>query len=189
MRFEQRTYTILPRQPSQPTFGEFSLNTPCTNCLSTFIRDNRPTTGTFHLEFAGVHTISLPPTPSLVPVNLVRSSGVPALTGHYLVDMLPRNGLSSETETFVTDAFQTIPLSGFTDLEPGTILGTYSSPPIQLPTSALHEPTTDVHALHDNIPVANDGLPPTDSPPTPKTPSPELLERLSDGQRTSFLRV
>ena len=49
--------------------------------------------------------------------------------------------------------------------------------------------TTDVHALHDNIPVANDGLPSTNSPPMPKTPCPELLERLNDDQRISFFRL
>ena len=197
MRFEQRTYTILPRQPSQPIFGELSLTT-CTDGLSTFINDNRPTTDTFHLEFAGLNTISLSPTPSLIPVNLVRSSGVPALTGHYLVDMLPRDGLSSETEILVTDSFQTIPISGFTDLEPGTFLGTCSSPLIQIPTSSFHDPsmeplpspsTSDVHALPDVIPVANDGPPTTDSLPTPKTLCPKLLEPLSDDQRTSFFRL
>ena len=145
-------------------------------------------------EFAGVHAISLSPTPSLVPVNLVRSSGTPALTGHYLV--VPRDDLSSETKIFVTDVHQNIPLSGFIDLEPGDLLGT-SSPLIQIPLSALHGSsavpltttlhTTGVHALRDNIPVADDGLPSTDTLPTPSAPCPELLARLSTDQRTSFL--
>ena len=136
-------------------------------------RRSGPTTDIFHLEFVGVHAISLSYTPSLVRVNLVRSSGIPALTGHYLVDMLPRDGLSSETKIFVTDSHQNIPLSGFTDLEQGDLLGTFSL--IQIPLSALHRPsavplpttlhTTDVHALHDNIPVAEDGRPSTDTQP------------------------
>lgn len=42
MRFEQRTYTTLPRSPSGPSFGELSLTTPYTDDLSTFIYDNRP---------------------------------------------------------------------------------------------------------------------------------------------------
>ena len=75
--------------------------------------------------------------------------------------MFPRDGLSSEAEIIVTDGFQTI-------LFPGAILGTCSSPLIQILTSTLHDPpteplpappTADVHALHDNILVANDGLP------------------------------
>ena len=49
MRFEQRTCTNLPREPSRPVFGELSLTTHYTNDLPTFIHDNRPTTDVFHL--------------------------------------------------------------------------------------------------------------------------------------------
>ena len=195
MRFEQRTYTTLPRLPSRPLFGELSLATPYKDGLSTFVRDNRPSQDIIHLEFAGVHAVSLSATPSLVPVNLVRSSGLPAPTGHYLVDMLPRDGLSCETEIFVANGYQNIPLSGFTDLELGDLLGTSSSPLTQIPVSALQVlPTTsppasaatDVHALLDNITVHDDSTPPADPP---KTPCDKLLQRLTVGQRTSFLRV
>lgn len=128
MRFEHRTYTTLPHPHSEPTFGELSVTIPYADGVSTFIHDNRSTTDTLHLELAGFHAISLSSTSSLVPLNLVRSSGTPALTGHYLVDKLPHNGISSETEVFVTDGYQTIPLSGFKGLEPGDILGTSTSP-------------------------------------------------------------
>ena len=81
-------------------------------------------------------------------------------------------------------------------LNQATSLGNSSSPLTQIPLSALRDlsreslPTpdiTDVHALHDNIPVADDGLPPTNSSPTPRAPCPKLLKRLSGQQRTSFL--
>ena len=108
MRFERHTYTTLPRQPSQLTFGNLSLTSHSTDGLSTFIPDNRSTTDVFHLEFTGVNAISLSSTPSLVPVNLMRPSGFPALTGHYLVDMLPRDGLSSKTKIFDADGCQNI---------------------------------------------------------------------------------
>ena len=74
-------------------------------------------------------------------------------------------------------------------------MGTSSSPLIQIPVSALQGlPTTsplasavtDVHALHDNIPVHDDDTPPADPP---RTPCNKLLERLTVDQRTSFLRV
>ena len=97
MWFEQRTYTTLPRLPSRPLFVELSLAPPYKDGLSAFVRDNRPSQDTIHLEFASVHAVSLSATQPLVPVNLVRSSGLPAPTGHYLVDMLPRDSLSSET--------------------------------------------------------------------------------------------
>ena len=150
---------------------------------------------TLHPEFAGVHAASFSATPSLVPVNLVRSSGVPAPTGHYLVDMLPRDSLSSETEIFVANGYQNIPLSGLTDLEPGDLPGTSSSPLMQISVSALQglptasPPTsvdTDVLALHDKPPVHDDGTPPADPP---KTPNRKLLERLTADQRTGFLRL
>eukprot|EP00904_Undaria_pinnatifida_P011359 jgi/Undpi1/7353/HiC_scaffold_22.g09826.m1 len=192
MRFAQRTYTILPRQPSQPIFGELSLSAPLTEGLSTFLSDNQPTTDTFHLEFAGVHAISLSSTPTLVPVNFVHSLDIPALTGHYLVYMLPRDGVSSETEILVANGYQTIPPSGSTKLEPGDLLGTSSSPLIKISTSALQDTTTeplptDIHALHDIIPGATDGSPQTEPPPPRKVPCPKLVERLSGDQRTSFL--
>ena len=128
MRLAQRTYTILPSQPSQPIFGELSLSVSLTEAPPTFTSDNRPTTDTFHLQYAGVHAISLSSTPFLVPVNLVRPSGVPALTRHCLVDMLPRDVVSSETEIFVANEYKTIALSESTGLEPGDLLGTPCSP-------------------------------------------------------------
>ena len=82
MHFEQRTYIILPRQFSQSTFSELSLTTPYTDGFFTFVHDNRPTTDTFRLELAGVPANSVLSEPPLVPVDLVRSSSVPALTGH-----------------------------------------------------------------------------------------------------------
>ena len=188
MRFEQRTYTNLSRLPSRPLFGELSLNNPYKDGLSTFIHDNRPSQDILHLEFAGVHEVSFSATRSLVPVHLVRASGIPAPTGHYLVGMLPRDGLSPETEIFVNNSYQNIPLSGFTDLEPGDPLGTSSSLLIQIPVSALQGlPTTppltpavaDVRALHDNISVHDDGTPPADPP---KIPCNKLLERLTVDQ-------
>ena len=90
----------------------------------------------------------------------------------------------------MANGYQTIPLSGSTDLEPGDLLGTYSLL-ILIPTSALQNINTEplptgAHALHDSIPVADDGLPPTEPTPLPKVPCPKLLQRLSRDQRTTF---
>ena len=101
MRFEERTFTTLPRQPPQPTFGELSFCTPFSDGFSTFIQDDRLPDDVYHLRYAGREAVSLTSAPSLVQVNLVRSSGMPALTGSYLVDMLHRDGLSSDSELFV----------------------------------------------------------------------------------------
>ena len=50
-----------------------------------------------------ISLISLSSTPSLVPVNLARSSGIPVHTGHYLGDMLRRDGNSSEFDMLVAN--------------------------------------------------------------------------------------
>ena len=41
----------------------------------------------YHLTYEG-KDMSLDETPKLIPVNLVRSDGSPALTGHYMVDLV-----------------------------------------------------------------------------------------------------
>ena len=85
-----------------------------------------------------------------------------------------------------------------TDLEPGDLFGTSTSPLVQVPLATLGHfsldpptlpPIPNVHVLHDNIPVANEDPPPTDLHPTPKAPCPQLLARLDTDQRSSFLRL
>ena len=115
--------------------------------------------------------------PKLVKVNLVRQSGAPAFTGHYIVNMISREDLLPDTVMFVSDGHQTIPLSGSTDLEPGDLLGNSLSPLVQVPLATLGHPSLDppappptpgVHALPDNIPVAHENPPPTE-PHVPST--------------------
>ena len=204
MRFGRRSYTTLPRQPSlphqppEPTRGELHLHHSDPNGASAFVPDDRSTDDIYHLRFAGPIAISLSTTPTLVEVNLVRQSGAPAFTGNYMVNMLPREDPLSDSVLFVSDGYQTIPLSGSTDLEPGDLLGTSTSPLVQVPLATLRRlsldpptpsPIPNVHALHDNIPVDNEDPPPTDPPPTPKAPCPQLLARLDTDQRSSFLRL
>ena len=88
--------------------------------------------------------------------------------------MLPREDLLSDTAVFVSDGRQTIPIAGFADLEPGHLLGISTSSLVQVPLSSLGHrsldplpptPILNIRALHDNIPVADEGLPPADTPP------------------------
>ena len=48
----------------------------------------------------GAAGVTLSDDPQLLVVNLVRSDGSPALTGHYLVDMIPQSDLHSVEEHF-----------------------------------------------------------------------------------------
>ena len=81
--------------------------------------------------------MSLDTTPQLLPVNLVRCDGSPALTGHYMVDLVPLSDSSDTIECFVTSGRQNIPISGCRELKSGDILGTAFSPLLRVPLEAL----------------------------------------------------
>ena len=49
----------------------------------------------YHLTYEG-KDMSLDETPQLLPVNLVRCHGSPALTGHYIVDLVPLSDNSDD---------------------------------------------------------------------------------------------
>ena len=90
--------------------------------------------------------MSINSAPQLVPVNLIRLDGSPALTGHYIVDMISTHDGQNPSEHFVGSGRQTIFLSGYRDLEPGDILGTVSAPLVHVPLEVLapHDAQNDV---------------------------------------------
>ena len=76
----------------------------------------------------------------------MRSNGYPALTGHYLVDMLPQPGILSMKEHFVALGRQVLPLTGVADLEPGDLVGVAHAPLLHVLLDALQ------HATHSAEP-------------------------------------
>ena len=100
--------------------------------------------------------MSLNSSPQLVPVNLTRHNESPALTGHYMVDIITTHDGQDPSEHFVVSGRQTIPLTGYSDLEPGDILGTASAPLLRVPLEALaqHDEPHDVTAFAES-PVSN----------------------------------
>ena len=175
MRFHSRSYQTLPPHPDGRTFGELTLS-PCGDNLGSaaaYIRSHEAPANAYHLVYDGLG-VSLTESPQLIPVNLVRLDGSPALTGHYMVDILPVNADSNPLERFVSSGRQLIPLTGYQDLEPGDVLGTASSPLLRVPLEAL--------SLHDAL--AESPTPPQPVPPphitsdSPDAPPPELLDRL-----------
>ena len=60
--------------------------------------------------------VSLSITPQLVPVHLIRLDGSPALTGHYMMNMITTHDYHDPSEHFVGSGRQTIPLTGYRDL-------------------------------------------------------------------------
>ena len=113
----------------------------------------------------------------------------PALTGHYLVDMMPLPDLPSVEEHFVASGRQVLPLVRVADLESGDNLDVIHGPLLSVPMDVLQQDNrapSPPFGLSEVAPVSAVTASPL-APPAP--PSPALLERLSPEQRASFLRV
>ena len=194
MHFPSRSYQTLPPHPDGRTFGELTLS-PCEDNLGSaaaYICNREASDNAYHLVFDGLG-VSLTDSPQLIPVNLFRLDGSPALTGHYMVDLLPVNDDSYSLERFVSSGRQLIPLTGYQDLEPGDILGTASSPLVRVSLEALslHDALADVSALAESPtpPSTKPVLPPNITSDSSDEPPPELLVRLDPSQRESLLRL
>ena len=124
MRFNTRSYRALPPRPHHNQgFGELTLSHRATTGVSAYAIDPIAADGGFHLFYDVAVGVTLSDEAQLLEVNLVRSSGSPALTGHYLVDMLPQPGILSMQEHFVVSGRQVLPLTGVADVEPGDLVG------------------------------------------------------------------
>ena len=95
MRFNTRSYRALPPRPHDNwVFAELSHH--ATTGVSAYAIDFTATDGGFHLLLDdGTVGVTLSDEPLLLEVNLVRRNGSPALTGHYLVDMLQEHFVAS----------------------------------------------------------------------------------------------
>ena len=187
MRFHSRSYQTLSPQPDGRIFGEHTLSLCDDNLGSAaaYIRNREATDAAYHLVYDG-QGVSLTESPQLIPVNSVRLDVSPALTGHYMVDLLPVYDDSNPSERFVSSGRQLIPLTGYQDLEPGNVLGTASSPLLRVPLEALtlYDVPADVSALAESsITPASQMAPPNTTPDPPDDPPPELLHRLDHNQR------
>ena len=137
--------------------------------------------------------MSLTDSPQLIPANLVCLDGSSALTGHYMVNFPPVYNDSNPSERFVSSGRQSIPSTGYQELEPGDVLGTASLPLLRVPLEALtlHDVAADVSVLAElpTTPASQTALPHSSTPDPPDEPPPELLDRLDHSQRESFLRL
>ena len=113
MRFNNRSHRALPPRPhDNRVFGELTLSHHATTGVSAYVIDATATDGGFHLLYDGTVGVTLSDEPQLLEVSLVSSNGLPALTGHYLVDMLPQPGILSMQEHVVVSEPQILPLTG-----------------------------------------------------------------------------
>ena len=90
MCFHSRSYQTLSPQPDARIFGELTLSPGDDNLGSpaAYIRNRETSNAAYHLVYDGLG-VSFTDSPQLIPVNLVRLDGSPALTDHYMVDLLP----------------------------------------------------------------------------------------------------
>ena len=112
MHFHSRPYQTLSPQPDGRIFGELTLSF-CDDTLGSaaaYIRNRKSSDAVYLLVYDGL-CVSLTDSPQLIPVNLVRLDGSPALTGHYMVDLPPAHDDSDPSERFVSSGRQLIPLT------------------------------------------------------------------------------
>ena len=175
MRFQSRSYQTFLPQPDGRIFGELTLSL-CDDNLgraATYIRNREASNAAYHLVYDG-QGVSFTDSLQLIPVNLVRLDESPALTGHYMVDLLPVHDDSNSSERFVSSGRQLIPLTRYQDLEPGDVLGTASSPLLRVPYEALT--LYDVPALAESsiTPASQTAPPPNTTPDLPDDPPPNF---------------
>ena len=173
MRFHSRTYQTLSPQSDGCIFSELTLSL-CDDNLSgaaAYIRNHEVSDGAYYLVYDG-QGLSLTDSPQLIPVKLDRIDGSPALTGHYMVNLLPVHDDSNPAEYFISSGQQSIPLTRYEELEPGDVRGTALSPLLCVPleTLTLHDVTAGVSAL------AESPTPPASQTALPHSTTPDFLD-------------
>ena len=179
-----------PRPPDQRIFGEPTSSHHAPTGLSAFVPDPLASGGGFHLLYDGADSVPLSGEAQLLSVNIVRSNGLSALIGHYLVETLPQPGLVFSDEHFVALGRQVLPMVAAADLEPGDLLGVVHVPLMRAPIDAIQgedsvpalSPSTDVGEV---AAVSEASL---TTAAAAASPSLVLLARFPPEQHTSFLR-
>ena len=191
MRFNTRSYRALPPRPhDNRVLGELTLSHHATQGVAAYTVDPAATNGGFHLLHDIAAGVALSDGPQLLEVNLVRSNGSPALTGHYLVDILPQPDIPSGQKHFAAPGRQVLSLTGVTDFEPGDLVGVADAPLLRVPLGALQHTThaADPHPgqVSDNQVSAVTRSPDTGvAAPAVSSPSPALMERLNPARRSA----
>ena len=117
--------------------GELTLSFPGLQGATAFVPVSSAHPESFHLLYAGDTVIALSRDHRVVDVDFVSSNGAPALADCYQVNMLHAATDVSAEEHIVGNGRQLIPLAGAADLDPGTLLGTSSSPLLRLPLETV----------------------------------------------------
>ena len=131
MRFNQCSERSLPpRLLTSGCFGELAPSHHAPTGVSGVVPGPLALDSGFHLRYDGAAGSTLSDERQPHAVNLVYNNGLPALTGRYLVEMLPQLDLLSVGERFAasTSGRQVLPLVGAVDLESDDFIGVVHAP-------------------------------------------------------------
>ena len=117
-------------------FGELTLSHHAPTGASAFVYDPLAVGGGFHLRYESADRVILSDEPQLLAVNLVCSNGLPALKGHYHVEMLPQPNLLLE-EHAAASGRQILCTSGAIYLHSGNLLGVAHAPVMRAPIAVF----------------------------------------------------
>ena len=91
MRFNIHSCRALPPRPlDNRVFGKLTLSHHASTGVAACAVDPAASNSAFHLRYDRTTGVTLSDEPQLLAVDFVRSSGSPALTGHYFGDILPQ---------------------------------------------------------------------------------------------------
>ena len=164
-----------------------------TTGVAAYAVDAAATNGAFHLLYDGTRGVVLSDEPQLLTVNLVRSNGSPALTGHYVVDILPQPDILSGQEALRCFRATGASLNRCRRSRARQTRRGRRRPTLRVPLGALQH-TTHAAGRHpgqtsDSQISAVARSPDTEvAAPAVPSPSPTLMERLNPAQRSAFLR-
>ena len=162
--------------------------------VAAYAVDPAPSNGAFHLCYDGITGVTLSDKLQLLAVNLVRSNGSPALTGHTVVGIQPQPDIVSGQKHFVASRRQMLFSIGVADLEPGALVGVADAPCLRILLGALQHPiqATGPHPGQTSdsqvSSVASWRYAEGIAPAVP-LPSPTLMEHLNPAQCSAFLWV
>ena len=109
MRFSTHSYrSRAPRPLDNRVLGELTLSHHATAGVAAYAVDPTLSNGDFHLRFDGTTGVTLSDEPQLLAVILVRSTGSPVLTRHYVVNILPQPDNCSGQKHFVVSGRQVL---------------------------------------------------------------------------------
>lgn len=165
MRFTKRTYRVLPPCLSDNcVFGDVTLSHVAPSGGPAFATNTIVTGGACHLRFAGCSSVLLAPEPQMININLVRSMGMPALMGHYLVDVNSHGGIFTLPEVIVPNGKQLIPFRWWGETMPVDMIRVTSAPfrrsmRITAHTDSLApvvDPVPPPNLPHEHMPTQSD---------------------------------